>query len=97
MELFQIENLVYIVVTIMVVVLTTIKQFNKQSEKQDNSNKLILDNLKRLEEQNYKILSLIEMHSQDITLLKKEMNDLEIRVGKLEETNLYKLGGKIHE
>ena len=31
--LFKMENLVYWVVTMMVVILTTIKQFNKQDEK----------------------------------------------------------------
>lgn len=95
-DLFRLDNIVYIIVTIVVVILTTIKQFNKQEIKNKLSNKKILDNLSKIEKTNIKILNLIDMHSQDIKQVKKEINVLEHRVSRLEDShvNLYtKIGG----
>ena len=95
--LLRLDNIVYWVVTMVVVVLTTIKQFNKQELKNKNGNNEILNNLQKIERQNMKMLNLLELHSQDIKTMKKDINVLEHRVSRLEDShvNLYKkLGGK---
>lgn len=96
-DLFRMENLVYWIVTMVVVILTTIKQFNKQERNSKTSNKEILTNLQKIDKQNVKMLNLLEMHSQDIKTLKKDVNVLEHRVSRLEDSqvNIYKrLGGE---
>jgi len=90
LSLFRMENLVYWIVTMVVVILTTIKQFNRQEQKNKTNNDEILTNLQ-------KMLNLLEMHSQDIKSLKKDVNVLEHRVSRLEDSqvNIYnRLGGK---
>jgi sulfatase maturation enzyme AslB (radical SAM superfamily) len=80
-----------------VVILTTIKQFNRQDKKSKSSNDEILNNLQKIDRQNVKMLNLLEMHSQDIRSLKKDVNILEHRVSRLEDSqvNIYKrLGGQ---
>jgi sulfatase maturation enzyme AslB (radical SAM superfamily) len=80
-----------------VVILTTIKQFNRQDKKSKTSNDEILNNLQKIDRQNVKMLNLLEMHSQDIRSLKKDVNVLEHRVSRLEDSqvNIYKrLGGQ---
>jgi len=91
------ENLIYWIVTMVVVIMTTIKQFNRQEKRNKNNNDEILVNLQTIEKQNIKMLNLLEMHSQDIKTLKKDVNVLEHRVTRLEDSqvNIYKqLGGK---
>lgn len=80
-----------------VVILTTIKQFNRQDKKSKTNNDEILNNLQKIDRQNVKMLNLLEMHSQDIRSLKKDVNVLEHRVSRLEDSqvNIYKrLGGQ---
>ena len=94
---FRMENLIYWIVTMVVVILTTIKQFNRQDKKSKTSNDEILNNLQKIDRQNVKMLNLLEMHSQDIRSLKKDVNVLEHRVSRLEDSqvNIYKrLGGQ---
>jgi len=67
---FRMENLIYWIVTMVVVILTTIKQFNRQDKKSKTSNDEILNNLQKIDRQNVKMLNLLEMHSQDIRSLK---------------------------
>ena len=97
MDIFRMENLIYWIVTMVVVILTTIKQFNRQDSKAHLSNQEIIRNLENIEKQNVKMINLLELHSQDIKGLKKDVNVLEHRVARLEESqvNIYKrLGGK---
>ena len=97
LSLFKMENLIYWIVTMVVVILTTIKQFNRQEKRNKNNNDEILVNLQTIEKQNVKMLNLMELHSQDIKTLKKDVNVLEHRVTRLEDSqvNIYKqLGGK---
>ncbi len=97
LSLFKMENLIYWIVTMVVVIMTTIKQFNRQERKNKTNNDEILVNLQTIEKQNIKMLNLLEMHSQDIKTLKKDVNILEHRVTRLEDSqvNIYKqLGGK---
>ena len=94
---FRMENLIYWIVTMVVVILTTIKQFNRQDKKSKLSNDEILNNLQKIDRQNVKMLNLLEMHSQDIRSLKKDVNILEHRVSRLEDSqvNIYnRLGGQ---
>jgi hypothetical protein len=94
---FRMENLIYWIVTMVVVILTTIKQFNRQDKKSKTSNDEILNNLQKIDRQNVKMLNLLELHSQDIRSLKKDVNVLEHRVSRLEDSqvNIYKrLGGQ---
>ena len=97
LHLFRMENLIYWIVTMVVVILTTIKQFNRQDRKSKSSNDEILTNLQKIDRQNVKMLNLLELHSQDIRSLKKDVNILEHRVSRLEDSqvNIYKrLGGQ---
>ncbi len=96
MIFFRMENLIYWIVTMVVVILTTIKQFNKQGEKSQTSNKEILTNLQKIDKQSVKMLNLLEMHSQDIKVMKKDINVLEHRVNRLEDSHvtLYKKIGE---
>jgi len=99
-SLFRMENLVYWIVTMVVVILTTIKQFNRQDRINKGNNEEIIRNLENIEKQNVKMINLLELHSQDIKTLKKDVNVLEHRVARLEESqvNIYKrLGGKDHD
>ena len=93
---FRMENLVYWIVTMVVVILTTIKQFNRQDQKSKSSNDEILTNLQNIGKQNVKMLNLLEMHSQDIKIMKKDINVLEHRVSRLEDSHvtLYKKIGE---
>lgn len=93
--LFKFENIIYWVVSMVVVILTTIKQFNKQDKKAKNSNTEILNNLQTIEKQNGKMLNLLDVHSQDIKSIKKDINILEHRVNRLEDShvNIYKKMG----
>ena len=94
---FRMENLIYWIVTMVVVILTTIKQFNRQDRKSKLSNDEILTNLQKIDRQNVKMLNLLELHSQDIRSLKKDVNIIEHRVSRLEDSqvNIYKrLGGQ---
>ena len=96
-DLFRMENLIYWIVTMVVVIMTTIKQFNKQNKKSQTSNEEILTNLQKIDKQSVKMLNLLELHSQDIKTLKKDVNVLEHRVSRLEDSqvNIYKrIGGK---
>jgi len=68
LSLFRVENIIYWIVTMVVVIMTTIKQFNKQDEKNQNSNDEIITNLQIIEKQNVKMLNLLEMHSQEIRM-----------------------------
>ena len=91
------QNLIYWVVTMVVVILTTIKQFSQQEKKNKTKNDEIIVNLQRIEKQNVKMLNLLEMHGQDIKSLKKDVNVLEHRVSRLEDSqvNIYNhIGGK---
>lgn len=100
LNLFRMENLVYWIVTMVVVIMTTIKQFNRQERKNKSTNDDIISNLQKIEKQNVKMINLLEMHSQDIKSLKKDVNVLEHRVSRLEDSqvNIYKrLGGKDHD
>lgn len=97
LHLFKMENLIYWIVTMVVVILTTIKQFNRQEKSNKSKNDEIMVNLQRIEKQNVKMINLLELHSQDIIFLKKDVNVLEHRVSRLEDSqvNIYKhLGGK---
>ncbi|MCF7930495.1 MAG: hypothetical protein K9L02_03180 [Acholeplasmataceae bacterium] len=97
LHLFRMENLIYWIVTMVVVILTTIKQFNRQEKNNKSKNDEIMVNLQRIEKQNVKMINLLELHSQDIKSLKKDVNVLEHRVSRLEDSqvNIYKhLGGK---
>ena len=91
------ENLIYWIVTMVVVILTTIKQFNRQDRKSKSSSDEILTNLQKIDRQNVKMLNLLELHSQDIRSLKKDVNILEHRVSRLEDSqvNIYKRLGEI--
>ncbi len=94
---FRMENLIYWIVTMVVVILTTIKQFNRQDKKSKSSNDEIMVNLQKIEKQNVKMINLLELHAQDIKSLKKDVNVLEHRVSRLEDSqvNIYKrLGGQ---
>ncbi len=96
LNLFKFESAIYWIVSIVVVVLTTIKQFNKQEKKNKAGNDEIINNLHKIENQNLKMLNLLELHSQDIKSMKKDINVLEHRVSRLEDShvNIYKkLGG----
>lgn len=96
-EVFRMQNLIYWVVTMVVVILTTIKQFSQQEKKNKTKNDEIIVNLQRIEKQNVKMLNLLEMHGQDIKTLKKDVNVLEHRVSRLEDSqvNIYNhIGGK---
>jgi hypothetical protein len=96
-EVFRMQNLIYWVVTMVVVILTTIKQFSQQEKKNKSKNDEIIINLQRIEKQNVKMLNLLEMHGQDIKSLKKDVNVLEHRVSRLEDSqvNIYNhIGGK---
>jgi len=96
-DIFKMQNLIYWIVTMIVVILTTIKQFNKQDKKSQINNEEILTNLLKIDKQSVKMLNLLEMHSQDIKTLKKDVNVLEHRVSRLEDSqvNIYKrIGGK---
>ena len=93
---FRMENLIYWIVTMVVVILTTIKQFNRQDKKSKSSNDEIMVNLQKIEKQNVKMINLLELHAQDINSLKKDVNVLEHLVSRLEDSqvNIYKrLGG----
>ena len=97
LDIFKMQNLIYWIVTMVVVVLTTIKQFNKQDKKNQDGNDEILTNLQKIDRQNVKMLNLLELHSQDIRSLKKDVNIIEHRVSRLEDSqvNIYKrLGGQ---
>jgi uncharacterized spore protein YtfJ len=96
-EVFRMQNLIYWVVTMVVLILTTIKQFSQQEKKNKTKNDEIIVNLQRIEKQNVKMLNLLEMHGQDIKSLKKDVNVLEHRVSRLEDSqvNIYNhIGGK---
>lgn len=96
-HLFRMENLVYWIVTMVVVILTTIKQFSKQDKQNKVKNDEIMVNLQKIDKQNVKMINLLELHSKDIKSLKKDVNILEHRVTRLEDSqvNIYKhLGGK---
>ena len=97
LSLFRMENLIYWIVTMVVVIMTTIKQFNRQERKSKTNNAEIMTNLQTIEKQNIKMLNLLEMHSQDIKSLKKDVNVLEHRVSRLEDSQVIiynRLGGK---
>ena len=97
MNLFRLDNIVYWIVSMIVVILTTIKQFNKQEKKNKNGNETIINNLQTIEKQNGKVITLLEVHSQDIKSIKKDINILEHRVSRLEDShvNIYqRLGDK---
>lgn len=96
-DIFKFENIIYWIVSMVVVILTTIKQFNKQDKKNKNGNTEILNNLQTIEKQNVKMLNLLDVHSQDIKSIKKDINILEHRVNRLEDSHVKiyeKMGGK---
>lgn len=97
LHLFRMENLIYWVVTMVVVILTTIKQFNRQEKNNKSKNDEIMENLQKIDKQNVKMINLLELHSKDIKSLKKDVNVLEHRVTRLEDSqvNIYRhIGGK---
>ncbi len=99
-DLIRYEGIVYWIVSIMIIVLTTIKQFNKHERKNKLTNKEIIDNLHHIEKQNIKILGMLEIHSQVIETIKKDIGSLENRVSKLENSyaKLFKkVGGQISD
>lgn len=93
--MIRLDNIIYWVVTMVVVVLTTIKQFNRQERRSKSGNEEIINNLQKIDKQNVKMLNLLELHSQDIKTIKKDINVLEHRVSRLEDShvNLYKKMG----
>jgi len=96
-NLFRMENLIYWVVTMVVVILTTIKQFSRQAKNTESKNDEIIINLLKIEKQNVKMLNLLEMHGHDIKTLKKHVNVLDHRVSRLEDSqvNIYsRIGGE---
>ncbi len=96
-SVFKLENIIYIIVTVIVVIMTTIRQFSIQDKKNQDNNDQILDNLFKIENQNGKILYLLELHSHDIKMIKKDISMLENRISRIERSHadLYeKLGGK---
>jgi hypothetical protein len=98
--LLKFEGIVYWVVSIVIIVLTTIKQFNKHEKKNKLTNKEIIDNLHHIDKQNIKILGMLEIHSQVIETIKKDIGTLDNRVSKLENSygKLFeKVGGQIHD
>ena len=97
LNLFRMENLVYWIVTMVVIILTTIKQFNRQEKNNKSKNDEIMENLQKIDKQNVKMINLLELHSKDIKSLKKDVNILEHRVTRLEDSqvNIYRhIGGK---
>ena len=96
LNLFKFENIIYWIVSMIVVILTTIKQFNKQDKKNKDGNETIINNLQKIEKQNGKMLNLLEIHSEDIKSMKKDINILEHRVSRLEDShvNIYKKLGE---
>lgn len=96
LNLFKFENIIYWIVSMIVVILTTIKQFNKQDRKNKDGNETIINNLQKIEKQNGKMLNLLEIHSEDIKSMKKDINVLEHRVSRLEDShvNIYKKLGE---
>lgn len=96
LNLFKFENIIYWIVSMIVVILTTIKQFNKQERKNKDGNETIINNLQKIEKQNGKMLNLLEIHSEDIKSMKKDINVLEHRVSRLEDShvNIYKKIGE---
>lgn len=96
LNLFKFENIIYWIVSMIVVILTTIKQFNKQDRKNKDGNETIINNLQKIEKQNGKMLNLLEIHSEDIKSMKKDINILEHRVSRLEDShvNIYKKLGE---
>lgn len=99
-DLLRYEGIVYWVVSIVIIVFTTIKQLNKHERKNSLSNKEIIDNLHQIEKQNIKILGMLEIHSQVIETIKKDIGSLESRVTKLENTYsklCKKIGGQVND
>ena len=97
LDLFRLENIIYWIVTMVVIIMTTIKQFNKQEKKNKIDNREIIHNLQTIEKQNVKMLNLLEIHSQDIKNMKKDIHVLEHRVSRLEDSHVHlykKLGEK---
>jgi sulfatase maturation enzyme AslB (radical SAM superfamily) len=97
LEVFRMQDFIFWVVTMVVVILTTIKQFNRQEKNNKSKNDEIMENLQKIDKQNVKMINLLELHSKDIKSLKKDVNVLEHRVTRLEDSqvNIYKhLGGK---
>lgn len=97
LEVFRMQDFIFWVVTMVVVILTTIKQFNRQEKNNKFKNDEIMENLQKIDKQNVKMINLLELHSKDIKSLKKDVNVLEHRVTRLEDSqvNIYKhLGGK---
>ena len=86
--LFRLENMIYWIVSIVVIVLTTIRQFNKQDKKKDVQGQTILTNLDRIEKTNTLILDKLDTHSSDIKSIKKDINALDHRVTRLETSHV---------
>jgi hypothetical protein len=75
--LLRYEGIVYWIVSIVIIVLTTIKQFNKHEKKNSLTNKEIIDNLHHIEKQNIQMLGMLETHSQVIKTIRKDIGSLE--------------------
>ena len=98
--LLRYEGIVYWIVSIVIIVLTTIKQFNKHEKKNSLTNKEIIDNLHHIEKQNIQMLGMLETHSQVIKTIRKDIGSLENRVSKLENSYaklLKKVGDQIND
>lgn len=83
-NLVKLENILYLLMTILVMALTIIRQSRKQAKLHDGSNKKILKNFEKIENQNEEIIKLIEFQSSDLTRIKQEVKYLKTRVGLLE-------------
>lgn len=83
-NLVKLEIILYLLVTVLVMALTIIKQSRKQTQLQDGSTKKILKNFERIENQNGEIKKLIERHSFDLTRIKQEVKHLKSQIGLLE-------------
>jgi len=98
--LLRYEGIVYWIVSIVIIVLTTIKQFNRHEKKNSLTNKEIIDNLHHIEKQNIQMLGMLETHSQGIKTIRKDIGSLENRVSKLENSYaklLKKVGDQIND
>lgn len=78
----RVENILYLIIVIFVVVLTTIKQFKKQSQSQEHFGKQIIA---KIENQGDEIVKLFAVYSQKISELEAELLQLKSVLGMTEE------------
>jgi len=78
----RVENILYLIIVIFVVVLTTIKQFKKQSQSREHFGKQIIA---KIENQGDEIVKLFAVYSQKISELEAELLQLKSVLGMTEE------------